>query len=55
MKFKYFAGAFASMLMLVYLGPVVIKLRDPALTIVALIGVVLMLTDLSQSLRSAGD
>lgn len=55
MKFKYFAAVLAVILMLVYLAPVVIKLRDPALTIVALIGVVLMLIDLWQSLRSAGD
>ncbi len=55
MKSKYFAAALAVILMLVYLAPVVIKLRDPALTIVVLIGIVLMLIDLWQSLRSAGD
>ena len=41
-------------LMLIYLAPVVIKLREPALTIVVLIGVVMMLVDYWQSLR-AGD
>jgi len=55
MKYKYFAAALAVVLMVVYLAAPVIKLRDPALTIVVLIGVALMLVDLWQSLRSAGD
>ena len=39
-------------LMLAYIAPVVIKLREPALTVVALTGLVMMLVDLWQSLRA---
>lgn len=55
MAIKIFAGIVAIILMLVYLGPVVVKLRDPALTIVILTGILLMLIDLWQSLRSKSD
>ena len=46
------AGIFAVFLMLLYLSPVVWKLKQPALTAVVLIGVVMMLVDLWQSLKS---
>lgn len=49
---KVAAGIFAVFLMLLYLSPVVWKLKQPALTIVVLIGVVMMLVDLWQSLKS---
>lgn len=55
MAFKVVAGILAVVLMLLYLGPVVLKLRDPALTGVIVIGLVLMLVDLWQSLQSKGD
>ncbi|HEX9810572.1 MAG TPA: hypothetical protein VGA88_00580 [Burkholderiales bacterium] len=55
MVFKILAGIVAMTLMVVYLGPVVLKLRDPALTGVILVGVAMMLVDLWQSLRSKGD
>jgi hypothetical protein len=55
MGIKIFSGIVAVILMLVYLGPVLFKLRDPALSFVILTGIVLMLTDLWQSLRSNGD
>lgn len=55
MVFRILAGVLAAVLVVAYLGPVVVKLRDPALTIVALIGVILMLIDLWQSLRSKND
>lgn len=55
MIYKYIAGIVAVLLMLVYLGPVVLKLWDPALTLVILIGIVMMLVDLWQSLQSKGD
>jgi len=55
MAFNIVAGLVAVILMLVYLGPVVIKLRDPALSIVILIGFVMMLIDLWQSLQSKDD
>jgi hypothetical protein len=55
MIFKYIAGIVAILLLLVYLGPVVIKLKDPALVLVMLTGFVMMLIDLWQSLQSKGD
>lgn len=55
MAIKIFSAIVAVTLMLVYLGPVVVKLWDPALSGVILIGIVLMLIDLWQSLRSKSD
>jgi len=55
MKFNIIAGIVAVVLMLVYLGAVVVKLWDPALTLVILIGIALMLIDLWQSLQSKND
>lgn len=55
MAIKIFSGVVAVTLMLVYLGPVVVKLGDLALSGVILIGIVLMLVDLWQSLRSKSD
>ena len=52
---KILAGVLAIFLMLLYLSPVVWKLKDPALTIVVLAGVVMMLVDLWQSLQSKED
>lgn len=55
MIYKYIAGIVAMLLLLMYLGPVVLKLWDPALALVMLIGIVMMLVDLWQSLQSKGD
>ena len=55
MIYKAIASLLAAVLVLVYMGPVVIKLKDVALSIVALIGVIMMLVDLWQSLRSKED
>ncbi|HLF22393.1 MAG TPA: hypothetical protein VI565_00615 [Burkholderiales bacterium] len=55
MAFKVFAGIVAIVLLLAYLAPIIIKLRDPALTGVVLIGITMMLVDLWQSLKSKGD
>ena len=55
MALKVFAGILAVALMLIYLAPVVLRLRQPALTIVVLIGIVMMLVDLWQSLQSKED
>jgi threonine/homoserine/homoserine lactone efflux protein len=55
MPFKIFAGIVAATLLLVFIGPVVIKLKDLALTVVAAIGFALMFFDLWQSLRSKDD
>jgi len=55
MNFKNFAAVIASGVLIAYLAPVVFKLQDVALTGVVVIGVVLMLVDLWQSLQSKGD
>jgi hypothetical protein len=52
---KIAAGILAVSMLLVYLSPVVLKLKDPALTIVVLVGVIMMLVDLWQSLQSKDD
>ena len=51
MIFKYVAAIVAVVLMLIYLAPPVYKLKDIELGIVVVIGVVMMLVDLAQSLR----
>jgi len=51
MAFKIIAGIVAAALLLVYMAPVVLKLKDTALWIVAGIGTVMMLVDLWQSLQ----
>lgn len=55
MPIKYLFGVIAASLVLIYLSPVVLKLKDPALSIVVGAGVVMMLVDLWQSLRSKDD
>jgi hypothetical protein len=52
MKFDHFAGIVAVVLVVVYLGAVMVKLWDPALIVVMLIGIVMMVIDLWQSIRS---
>ena len=52
MPFKIFASVVAAALLIVFIGPVVIKLKDVALSVVVLIGLTMMLTDIWQSLRS---
>ena len=51
MGIKIFAAIVAIALVLAFLAPVVIKLKDIALGCVILIGVVMMLVDLWQSLQ----
>lgn len=55
MLIKYFAGAVAALLVVAYLVPVVLKLKDVALGIVICIGLAMMLVDLLQSLKSKDD
>jgi hypothetical protein len=55
MAFKILAGIVAAALLIVFIGPVVIKLKETSLTVVALIGVTMMLVDLWQSLKSKDD
>lgn len=52
---KIVAGVLAAALLILYVSPVVIKLKDVALSAVVLIGLAMMLTDLVQSFRSKDD
>ena len=55
MPIKIFAAIVAVALMLAFLSPVVFKLQEIALGVIILIGLVMMLVDLWQSLRSKDD
>ncbi|HEY9530524.1 MAG TPA: hypothetical protein VIQ55_03975 [Burkholderiales bacterium] len=55
MPYKIIAGIVAAALLLTYMAPVVLKLKDTALWIVAGIGIAMMLVDLWQSLQSKED
>ena len=55
MSVKIFAALVAVALMIAFLTPVVLKLKDVALGCIILIGLALMLTDLWQSLQSKDD
>jgi hypothetical protein len=55
MPIKIFAGIVAIVLMIAFLSPVVFKLKDIPLGVVILIGIVMMLIDLGQSLKSKED
>ncbi len=55
MTTKILAGLVAIVLMLVYLSPMLIKMKDLALGAVILVGVVVMLVDLWHSLRKPED
>ena len=55
MKFKYLAAIVAVVLMLGYLLPPVMKLKEIALGVVIIIGVTMMVVDLWQSLKSKED
>jgi hypothetical protein len=55
MAFKIFAGIVAGALLLIFISPVVLKLKDLALTGVVLVGVVMMIVDIWQSIRSRDD
>jgi len=48
---KIFAGILSGALLFFFVGPVVVKLKDAALTAVVAIGLAMMLYDLWQSLR----
>lgn len=52
MPFKIFSGIVAATLLIVFIAPVVIKLKEFSLAGVALIGVTMMLFDLWQAIRS---
>lgn len=55
MGLKIFAGIVGATLLLLYVGPVVLKLKEIALSVVALLGIGMMLVDFWQSLRSKED
>lgn len=55
MPYKIIAGVIAAALVITYMMPVVWRLKEVALFIVAGIGTVMMLIDLWQSLRSKED
>jgi hypothetical protein len=55
MPIKIFAAAAAVVLMVGFLVPVVLKLKEIDLGIVILIGIAMMLVDLWQSLQSKED
>lgn len=55
MAFKVFAAVVAVVLMLAFLAPVVIKLKDVALGVVVVIGIGLMALDLWESFREKED
>lgn len=46
------AGIVAAALLIAYLAPIIFKIKDVALTLVILVGVLMMLIDLWQSLQS---
>jgi hypothetical protein len=55
MAFKILGAIIAIVLLVAFLAPPVLKLQDAALSGVILIGVVMMLVDLWQSLQSRDD
>jgi hypothetical protein len=52
MGFKIFASVVAAMLLILFISPVVVKLKDVALSAVVLIGLTMMITDIWQSLKA---
>jgi len=52
MAFKILASVVAAALLIVFIAPVVIKLKEMSLIVVALIGLTMMIVDIWQSLKS---
>lgn len=55
MVMKIVSGLIAVLLVIAFVTPPAVKLKDPALIVVIIIGLVLMLLDLWQSLRERED
>lgn len=55
MGFKIFSAVISITLLIGFVTPVVWKLKDPALTIIVLIGLTMMLVEVWQSLQSKDD
>jgi TctA family transporter len=51
MGFKILVSIFTVALIALYMGAIAVKLKDPALFIVMLVGVVMVIVDLWQSLK----
>lgn len=52
MRYKMFAAIVAAGLLVAFIAPVVVKLKEVSLAIVALTGIAMMLVDLWQAFRS---
>ncbi|MDA1118776.1 MAG: hypothetical protein O2979_12415 [Proteobacteria bacterium] len=52
---KIVAGIIAAALLIVFVGPVVIKLKDVALSVVVLIGLTMMIVDIWHDMRTKDD
>lgn len=55
MAFKILAGIVAAALLVIFVGPVVVKLKEVSLILVVLIGLAMMIVDIWQALRSKED
>lgn len=55
MRVEVFASILAAALLILFIGPVVVKLKDVALSTVVLIGLIMMITDIWHALRSKDD
>jgi hypothetical protein len=55
MIFKWIAGIVGAALLLIYVAPVVLRLKEISLWVIVLLGIGMMLVDLWQSLRSKED
>ena len=55
MIFKIIGSILAASLLIIFIGPVAIKLKDVAFSVVVLIGLTMMIVDIWQSLRSKED
>lgn len=52
---KILAGIVAAVLLMLFVGPVVVKLKELSLSIVVLIGLTMMIVDIWQALRAKDD
>jgi hypothetical protein len=55
MPYRIFASVVAAALLILFISPVVVKLKDVALTCVVLIGLTLMIADIWFTLRERDD
>jgi len=52
MGFRIFASVIAALLLIAFVAPVVVKLKEVSLIVVVVIGLAMMLTDLWESIKS---